>query len=199
MISYLRGRLVEKQPMRVIIDVGGIGYEATIPLSSYDRLPSVGEECLILAYEHVREDAHLLFGFMTEPERRMFLLLMQVSGIGPKLAMSALSGLTVRELVISISKGDVKRLSNVSGIGRKTAERMVVELKDKITEGEVLEATAGAGKDLESDTVLRDAVLALISLGYKQDEARKTVLAVLKDNPAGMNVEELIRKALAGA
>jgi Holliday junction DNA helicase RuvA len=128
----------------------------------------------------------------------MFLLLMDVSGIGPKLAICALSGLSVRELVMAIGKGDVKRLSSISGIGRKTAERMVVELKDRITQGELLEAVSGADGDTESDALLRDAVLALIELGYKQESSKKMVLAALKDAPEGAGVGDLIRRALAG-
>ncbi len=197
MIAYLKGTLAEKHPTRVVMDVGGVGYEVLIPLSSYDRLPSVDEPCHILTYDYVREDTRQLFGFMTEAERRMFELLMGTSGIGPKLALAALSGLTVRELKVAIVEGDVKRLSSVSGIGKKMAERMVVELRDKLSEGEAMEAIAGAGEPTESDTRLRDAVLALVALGYKQEHARKMVRnAVGTGVPP--SVDEIIRMALAG-
>ena len=197
MITFLDGTLAEKQPTRVVINVGGIGYELAIPLSSYDRLPAEREPCRMLTYDHVREDDHLLFGFMTEGERRMFVLLMSVSGIGPKLALSALSGMTVRELRAAIAEGDVKRLSSISGIGKKTAERVVVDLRDKISRGEALEATAGDAALSPADTKLRDAVLALISLGYKRVEAQAMVKGVLGDAPSDLGVEGIVRRALA--
>jgi len=198
MITFLEGVIEEKQPTHVVMNVGGVGYEVVIPLSSYDRLPGLTERCRILTYDHIREDAHQLFGFMTEGERRMFVLLLTVSGIGPKLALTILSGLSIRELKVAIAEGDVKRLSSVSGIGKKTAERMVVELRDKLGAGEVLEASAGARALSESDVKLRDAILALISLGYKRTEAQDMVTRVIGDSAAGQeSVEELVRKALA--
>jgi Holliday junction DNA helicase RuvA len=198
MITFLEGVIEEKQPTHVVMNVGGVGYEVVIPLSSYDRLPGLTERCRILTYDHIREDAHQLFGFMTDGERRMFVLLLTVSGIGPKLALTTLSGLAIRELKVAIAEGDVKRLSSVSGIGKKTAERMVVELRDKLGAGEVLEASAGARALSESDVKLRDAILALISLGYKRTEAQDMVTRVIGDSAAGQeSVEELVRKALA--
>jgi Holliday junction DNA helicase RuvA len=161
-------------------------------------LPGVAERCRILTYDHVREDVHQLFGFMTEGERRMFVLLLTVSGIGPKLALTTLSGLSVRDLKISIADRDVKRLSSVSGIGKKTAERMVVELRDKLGAGEVLEATAGTRVLSEPDVKLRDAILALIALGYKRTEAQELVTRVMSAPEAGREtVEDLVRRALA--
>jgi holliday junction DNA helicase RuvA len=197
MISFLNGNIVEKQPTRIVLDVGGVGYEVFIPLSSYDRLPAKGEVCRMLTHHHVREDAHLLFGFMTEDERRMFILLIGISGVGPKIALSALSGMSVRELKAAIVQGDVKRLSSISGIGRKIAERMVVELKDKISDGEALEAIAGSGAKPQEDMKMRDAVLALIALGYKQDESRKMVAAAVHgDGTDKMTVEQIVKNAL---
>jgi Holliday junction DNA helicase RuvA len=198
-ITFVEGVLEEKQPTHVVLNANGIGYEVIIPLSSYDRLPGVSERCRVLTYDHVREDSHQLFGFMTEGERRMFVLLMTVSGIGPKLALTALSGMSVRELKVAIADGDVKRLSSISGIGKKTAERMVVELRDKLGAGEVLEASAGAKALSESDVKLRDAILALISLGYKRAEAQEMVTKVVNAGGAGGQdtVEDLVRKALA--
>ena len=198
MITFLSGNLVEKQPTRVVVDVNGVGYEVFMPLSSYDRLPRKDEACRILTYDYVREDQHQLFGFVTEAERRMFVLLMGTSGIGPKLALSALSGLTVRELRAAVVDGDVKRLSSVQGVGRKMAERMVVELRDKISAGEALEAVAGAAEPTPEDTRTRDAVLALIALGYKQDAARAMVKHALAGKEAPADVEAIIRRALAG-
>lgn len=198
MITFLKGLLVDKQPMRVELEVQGVGYEVHIPLSSYDRLPARGEPCRLLTHDHVREDQHILFGFFSDGERRLFTLLLGVSGIGPKLALSALSGLSVRELKQAILEGDIKRLSSISGIGRKTAERLVVELRDKFSQGEALEAMSGSGGEGEpGDMRLRDAVLALVSLGYKDEEARKMIGAVAKQVGAEASVEELIRKALS--
>lgn len=196
MITFLAGRLVEKDPTRVVLDVQGVGYEVFIPLSSYDRLPAPGEAARLLTYDHVREDLHALYGFATDEERRLFLLLMGVSGIGPRLALTALSGLSVRDLKAAVAQGDVKRLSSVSGIGKKTAERMVVELRDKLTAGEALEAVAGAAAG-EPDARLRDAILALVSLGYKQAEAQKRVRDVLSGVGPQTTVEDIVRRALA--
>lgn len=198
MITFLEGIIEDKQPTHVVMNVGGVGYEVVIPLSSYDRLPGVAERCRILTYDHIREDAHQLFGFMTEVERRMFVLLLTVSGIGPKLALTTLSGLTSRELKVAIAEGDVKRLSSISGIGKKTAERMVVELRDKFGAGEVLEATSGGRALSESDVKLRDAIMALVSLGYKRLEAQDMVTRLMSDPAVGQgSVEDLVRKALA--
>ena len=196
MITHLNGRIVEKQPARVVLDVNGVGYEVLIPISSYDRLPAVAEECHILTHDHVREDAHLLFGFMTEAERQMFLMLVSVSGIGPKSAMSVLSGLSVRDIKAAVVEGDLKRLSSVSGIGKKTAERIIVELKHKLSEADVFEAVAGARETPEEDMKMRDAILALIALGYKQNEARDMITNVLRDNKGKIVVEEVVKKAL---
>ena len=196
MITFLRGRVVEKQPTRVVVDVNGVGYEAFIPLSSFDRLPGVGESGTVLIYEHIREDLHQLFGFISEPERQMFLLLMSTSGVGPKIALAALSGMSVRELKVAIVQGDVKRLSSISGIGKKLAERIVLELKDKIGDSEALEAVAGAAEATPEDLRTRDAILALVALGYKQEAARKMVTAVLRDVESDATVEEVVRKAL---
>jgi Holliday junction DNA helicase RuvA len=197
MIAFVDGMLVEKQPTHVVLDVAGVGYEVHIPLSSYDRLPAVGARTRLLTHHHVREDAQLLYGFATEGERRMFRLLLDVSGIGPKLALSALSGLSVRELKAAIVTNDIKRLSGVSGIGRKTAERISMELRDKLSEGEALEALAGPEDLTDGDLRLRDAIAALVSLGYKQEDARKQVLAARKALPADAGVEALIKKALS--
>jgi Holliday junction DNA helicase RuvA len=196
MITFLRGTIVDKQPTRVVLDVGGVGYEVMIPLSSYDRLPLLGEACMILTVDHVREDVHLLFGFMSEAEREMFGLLCGVNGIGPKLALSALSGLAVREIKVAVIEGDTKRISSISGIGKKMAERIVVELRHKISSGAALEAVAGSdGAGLQ--TSLRDAVLALVALGYKQDTAREMIRKVTDAYPDTGDVETIIKLALA--
>jgi Holliday junction DNA helicase RuvA len=198
MITYLQGTLVEKQPTRVVLDVGGVGYEVFVPLSSYDRLPHTDAPCRLLTVDHVREDVHQLFGFATERERRMFGLLMSISGIGPKLAMSALSGLSIRDLTRAIVESDVKRLSSISGLGKKTAERIVVELRDKIGEAEALDAVAGVDELSGEDTQRRDAVLALVALGYKQADAARMVAAALKNTGHDVSVESIIKNALGG-
>ncbi|MDZ4197707.1 MAG: Holliday junction branch migration protein RuvA [Kiritimatiellia bacterium] len=195
MICFLEGGVVEKQPARVVLQVAGVGYEVFIPLSSYDRLPSQGGTCRLLIYDCIREDAHDLYGFATAEERRIFLLLLGVSGIGPKTALNALSGLSPREMTAAIAGNDLKRLSSISGIGRKTAERIVVELRDKITAGEALEAVSG-GEGTPEDSRRRDAVLALIALGYKQIEAIRLVRAAVPEASSSMGVEEIVRLAL---
>lgn len=198
MITFLEGQLEDKQPTRIVINVGGVGYEVFIPLSSYDRLPALSKTCRVLTYHHVREDAQILYGFVTAGERRMFELLLSISGIGPKIALSALSGMSVRELKTAVAENDVKRLHSVSGIGRKTAERMVIELRDKISDGEALEAMTGADESGPNDLRMRDAVLALLSLGYKQADAQKMVRQVFAGDVGEAGVEEIVRKALMG-
>ena len=195
MITFLDGILEEKQPARVVMNVGGVGYELAVPLSSFDKLPPEGEKSRVLIYHHITDSSQSLFGFATDEERRMFTLLLGVNGIGPKIAVSALSGLSVRELKTALIESDVKRISSISGIGKKTAERVIVELRDKFTTGETLEALAGANAE-PGDTRLRDAALALVSLGYKQDDARKMVQKFAGDSES--SVEEIIRKSLTG-
>jgi Holliday junction DNA helicase RuvA len=197
MIRFLEGVLEEKEPSRVVLQVGGVGYEVFIPLSSYDPLPGIGETCRLRIYDHVREDAHDLFGFVTEFERRLFVLLLGVSGIGPRMALNTLGGLTPRDLVAALANGDVKRLSSINGIGRKKAERMVVELRDRLTEGEALAAAGIAGAGPE-DIQRRDAILALISLGYKQADAIRLLQQTAPDPIGDLSVEDLVRRALAG-
>ncbi len=190
MITYLEGKLAEKHPTRVVIDVGGVGYEVFIPLSSYDQLPRKDESCHLLIFDYIREDTHALYGFAAEEERRMFTLLLATSGVGPKLALSALSGMSVKDLKNAVLTGDVKRLCSISGVGRKMAERIVVDVKDKLDPAEALEA--GIGDD--GDGVTRDAVLALIALGFKQEEARKMIAGV--GDAGDDSVEDLIKRAL---
>jgi Holliday junction DNA helicase RuvA len=198
MITLLDGILETKDPTRAVVVCGGVGYEVHIPLSSFDRLPAAGAPCRVLTHHHVWADGQALYGFATEGERRMFRLLLDVSGIGPKTALSALSGLSSRDLTAAVVGGDVKRLSSISGIGRKTAERIVLELRDKITDGEAMEAIAGAAGPGPDDHKRRDAVLALVSLGYKQAEAQKMIAAISAEDAAAASVEDLVRRALTG-
>jgi Holliday junction DNA helicase RuvA len=196
MIAFLHGTLVEKTPSVATLDVHSVGYEAFISLNTYDRLPATGSPCRLLTYHHIREDAQVLFGFAQAEEKRMFERLIGVNGVGPKLALSVLSGLTVPELNLAIAEGNVKRISSVHGVGKKTAERIVVELRDKV---DPLEALAGKGKEGDSarNAMLRDAILALGSLGFPQEQARKMVQAALDADPAVADTEALLRKALS--
>ena len=195
MITFLEGVIEERQPTRVVLNVGGVGYEVLVPLSSYERLPTAGT-CRLLIFDYVREDQHTLFGFMSEDERRMFTLLMGVSGIGPKLAMSALSGLSVRDLQVAVVEGDHKRLSGISGVGRKMAERIVVELRDRLALSEALQAVSATPRR-DEDMKTRDAILALVALGYKEADGRKLVERVLQKHGDQQDVETIIRMALA--
>lgn len=196
MIAYLRGVLAEKEITRVVVECHGVGYEAAIPLSTFDRLPAEGAEVKLYTHHEVREDAQLLFGFATKPERDMFRLVTTVSGVGPKLALAVLSGLTVGDLQLAVSQGDAKRLAAVKGIGKKTAARIVVELKDKINPIEAL-ANATAETSREQGAVLRDAMLALAALGFSEDIARAKVQQVLDGEPGLSDVETILKRALA--
>ena len=196
MIAYLRGVLAEKEVTRVVVECHGVGYEAAIPLSTFDRLPAEGAEVKLYTHHEVREDAQLLFGFATKPERDMFRLVTTVSGVGPKLALAVLSGLTVGDLQLAVSQGDAKRHAAVKGIGKKTAARIVVELKDKINPIEAL-ANATAETSREQGAVLRDAMLALAALGFSEDIARAKVQQVLDGEPGLADVETILKRALA--
>ena len=198
MIVFLDGVLAEKEPTRVVVDVGGVGYEAAIPLSSYDRLPAAGQRVRILTVPVVREDAHLLFGFMTAEERELFLLLTSVNGIGPKLGLAVLSGLSVRDLKAAIAAGDVKRLSGISGIGKKTAERLVLEMRDKLGKGDLAEALTADRAAGPAEAKLRDAYLALVSLGYKPADAQRMVKDVAGQIAPDSSLEDVLRKVLSG-
>ena len=198
MIAYVRGTLAEKGPDRVVIEAGGIGYELLIPVSTFDRLPKEGGEAKLLAWHCVREDDEALFGFATKEEREMFLKLTQVSGDGPKIALAILSGSSIGELSLAIASGNAKRISSVKGVGKKTAEKICVELKDKVNAIEALAATSRrGGAEGEKAPMLRDAVLALTALGFNDETANKMVSKVLADNPSVKDVETLVRLALA--
>ena len=175
MITFLHGRLTSALPTQAIIDVNGIGYELFIPLSSYDKLPAPGESVHILTHLHVREDAQILYGFMTAAERDLFRLLVNhVSGIGPKLALAVLSGMSVSNFKSAVVNSDVASLSKISGLGKKTAER-IFELKDKLGVAAAWEAASGAHAPTPEQEQANEAVLALIALGYKQVDAHKAV------------------------
>lgn len=198
MIVFLDGVLEEKEPTRAVVNVGGVGYEAAIPLSSYDRLPAAGQRVRLLTVLVVREDAHLLFGFMTAEERELFGLLTSVNGIGPKLGLAVLSGLSVRDLRAAIAAGDVKRLSGISGIGKKTAERLVLEMRDKLGKGEIAAALTAGHAAGPADAKLRDAYLALVSLGYKPADAQRMVKDVAGQIAPDATLEDMLRQVLSG-
>jgi len=197
MINFLHGKLVEALPTHVTVDVNGVGYEALIPLSSFDKLPAPGNDVKLLTHLAVREDAHVLYGFMTAQEREMFRLLINtVSGIGPKLALSVLSGMNVTALRGAVANSDIKSLSQISGVGKKTAERMVVELRDKIGPAGAWEASSAEHALSPSDQKVNDAVLALMALGFKQVEAHDLVRAVSAMLGEKATLEELVRACL---
>ncbi len=197
MISYLQDILVESLPTRIVVEVNGIAYEILIPLSSYDRLPPLKSPIKILIHLVVREDAHILFGFMSLEERDLFRLLVQyVSGIGPKTALAVLSGVTVPNFKGAVVHGDVKMLSQIRGLGKKTAERIIVDLKDKIGVAGAWEAASAKHALSAEEQKINDAVLALISLGYKQIEAHKSVRTVSQKLGPAANVETLVRESL---
>jgi Holliday junction DNA helicase RuvA len=199
MIAFIQGKLVETLPTMVVIDVQGVGYELLIPLSSYDRLPAVGSDVKLLTHLAIREDAHTLYGFATTAERDLFRLLIHtVSGIGPKIALNVLSGIPVNAFRAAVAAADFKALSQISGVGKKTAERIVVELKDKLGGfGTGPSATPGSLAVLpETDKRQTDAMAALTALGFKQNEAFDAVRASLAILGPQASVEALVRASL---
>lgn len=196
MITFLDGKLITALPTQAIVDVGGVGYEVFIPLSSYDKLPAAGQGIRILTHLHVREDAQILYGFMTAAERDLFRLLVNnVSGIGPKLALAVLSGMSVTNFKAAVVNSDVASLSKISGLGKKTAERIVLELKDKLGVAAAWEAASAMHAPTPEQEQANEAVLALITLGYKQIDAHKTVRE-LQEKGEAKPAEELVKLAL---
>ncbi len=197
MITFLHGKLAEALPTQVIIDVNGVGYEVLIPLSSFDKLPQPGQPVKILTHLAIRDDAHILYGFMTAAERDLFRLLINtVSGIGPKIALNILSGTSTTTLRSAVANGDVKMLSQINGVGKKTAERIVVELRDKIGKSAAFEAGSAERSLSADDQKINDAVLALMALGFKQPDAHDTVRAALAMLGPQATVEQLVRASL---
>lgn len=195
MISHLRGKLVHKSPAEIVIDVNGVGYLVHIPLSTFERLAHIDDQVNILTYLNVREDALQLFGFATEAERDLFRLLISVSGIGPKMAQGILSGLTPTELREAILTGNLAALTSISGVGRKTAERIVLELKTKLGKIEFAETTTTpTSLQLKARS---EALVALMSLGYSRSSAEQALRIVLSQfAEKELSVEELIKQAL---
>jgi holliday junction DNA helicase RuvA len=198
MIGFLRGRLTAKHPPQLVIDVGGIGYEVEAPMSTFYGLPAAGGEITLFTHLVVREDAHILFGFGTERERRLFRELLKVSNVGPKLALSLLSGMSVENFAMCIEAQDVDTLVRIPGVGRKTAERLVVEMRDRVKGfGEAASiATPGGGTLQPAIGPQAEAFSALVALGYKPAEVTRLLKAV---DASVQTTEEVIRKALQAA
>lgn len=192
MIARLAGTLIEKTVQRIVVDAGGVGYEVLVPLSTFYAVGEAGSPVVLRIHTHVREDALLLYGFTTALEQTLFERLIAVSGIGPKLALAVLSGIESRELVAAIRQADVARLTRIPGVGRKTAERIVVDLKDRMPDG--VEGAAGVAADATG--ALRDDVLsALVNLGYQRHAVEKKVDAVVSAG-AGREFEDVLRQVL---
>lgn len=195
MIAYLKGILAKKSPTEIVVESGGVGYSVSISLSTYEQLSEVNSEVMILTHHHVREDAQVLYGFAGENERDIFRMLISVSGIGPKMAQTILSGIRPDELIRTISAGAISSLTAVPGVGKKTAERLILELKDKVNKIE------GSEKIIDlpntSSSIRAEALTALMSLGFSREKGELSLRGVLS-NAGGKNlsVEELIKRAL---
>jgi Holliday junction DNA helicase RuvA len=197
MIGQIRGIILEKQPPQLLIDVQGIGYEIDAPMSTFYQLPDVGQQIKLFTHFVVREDAHHLYGFFTQDERHLFRTLLKVNGVGPRLALTILSSATPDEFVRCVLNNDTASLVNLPGIGKKTAERLVIEMRDKLSGWQhsanntsiKLDQPAAAGRN----QTLQDAIAALLALGYKQQEANR---AVTKIDDGNATSEELIKRAL---
>jgi holliday junction DNA helicase RuvA len=190
-IGFLRGQILQRQPPHLLIDVRGVGYEVEAPMSTFYDLPDTGAEVLLYTHLVVREDAHILFGFGTETERRLFRALIRVNGVGPRLALTILSGISVDSFVRSVRDNDTAALTRLPGIGKKTAERLVVEMRDRLDEAG---ASKSAGMAIMNPR--EEALSALVSLGYKPQEASRMLQAIPE---TGISSEEFIRRALQNA
>lgn len=198
MIAYLTGKLLEKHANTAIVDVGGVGYQVFIPLSTFYELGEVGSEVEMRIYTHVREDAIQLFGFKTVRERDLYLRLIGVQGIGPKSGIAMLSGMSADEIILAIRTDNLIRLTSIPGVGRKTAERLVIELRDKIGELSASGSSTAAGSSdsgLPSDAIFDDALSALINLGYHRNAAEKALKQAAGEGTE-MSVQKLLRRSL---
>jgi len=202
MIGSLRGTLLEKHPPLLLIDVQGVGYEIHAPMTTFYQLPALGSDIYLHTHFVVREDAQLLYGFIDKPTRELFRELIRINGLGPKMALAILSALTMEELVDCVQRNHIETLVKVPGIGRKTAERLLVELRDRITHQHTSHSAAtladtqtAAASRTSAPSMREDAVSALLALGYKPQEAEKMVQAILKEHTISSS-EELIRLAL---
>jgi len=196
MIAHLEGKLVEATPGRVVLDVGGVGYGMAVPLSTYDRLPKAGEACRLLTHLHHRDDQMVLYGFGSEAERELFRMLIGVSNVGPRLALAALSGLSVEQFKEAVAIGDVKLIKSIQGVGARTAERIIVELKERVGLLPAIEAYARTATAAKEPDVVRDSVLTLVTLGYTQAAAHKAVRRVLEQSEDTLDTQDVITRAL---
>ncbi|OCG40575.1 Holliday junction DNA helicase RuvA [Gilliamella sp. Fer1-1] len=201
MIGRLRGTIIEKQPPKVLIEVGGVGYDVFMPMTCFYELPENGQEVIVLTHFAVREDAQVLYGFNQDQERELFRELIKVNGVGPKLALAILSGMSAGQFISAVEQGEIKTLVKLPGVGNKTAERLIVEMKDRIKR--FGEQSSSASTAIETNSVQKsanqiesEAVSALIALGYKPQEASRIINKVI--NP-DMDCETLIREALKSA
>jgi Holliday junction DNA helicase RuvA len=194
MIAFLRGRILDKQPNRIVVDVQGVGYDVIVPLSTFYDVGDEGAEVSLRVYTHVREDTLQLYGFLTDFERQVFERLIGISGIGPKLAIAVLSGVDSRDLVAAVQRGDVARLTAVPGIGKKTAERIVLELRDRLSQLAVAPSDAAPAVS-SGDRVRVDLLSALQNLGYHRAQADKAVDKVLASSPE-RPFEQVLKDAL---
>lgn len=196
MIAYLEGKLVEKSPTHLILEVNGVGYSISIPVSTYSSLGEAGQTVKVLTCQQVREDELKLYGFSTKPEKELFELLINVNGVGPKMALSILSCVPVEEFQRSVLREDLDVLTTISGVGKKTAQRLIVELKEKLSKVDLGERKELKEKETVFVPALDEAIMALVSLGYTKPDAKKALERVVKDTKESLPVEELIKRAL---
>jgi len=187
MMEYIQGQLAESTPLKTVVDVGGVGYRIHIPLSNYSRLPSVGERVRLFISTVIREDSHKLFGFLSAAERDLFETLTEVSGIGPKTALALLGHLEASELQLAISRSDLSSICKVPGIGKKTAERLIVEMRDRFQKNTILPSSLPHAES----SFAQDALRALINLGYQPIQAQKAIQAILQEKEPAAPLEDL--------
>jgi Holliday junction DNA helicase RuvA len=192
MIAQICGRLAHKSPGEIIVDCNGVGYGVRVPLSTFYELPEVGEEVVLRVHTHVREDVLHLYGFATGKEKELFCLLIAVSGVGPRLAINVLSGIATHDLERALQEGDLLSLTRIPGVGRKTAERMLLELKDKVF---AVEAGVGEGVQIR-DGKVKDALSALVNLGYQRGIAEEAIRDCVRQHGAELSLEELLKESL---
>lgn len=197
MIGQIRGILIAKQAPEIHLEVGGITYEIQVPMSTLYQLPEIGQNLTLHTHFVVREDAQLLYGFYDAKDKTMFRALIKVNGVGPKLGLAILSGMEADEFARTVRDNDVTTLVSMPGIGKKTAERLIVEMRDRLSEWEVSDAVSAGGRiPVGTSAVTKDAETALVSLGYKPMQAARAIALVVKDNADIANSEDLIRQAL---
>ncbi|MBV1898767.1 MAG: Holliday junction branch migration protein RuvA [Cycloclasticus sp.] len=196
MIGFLRGTVDEKQAPHVVIDVNGVGYDVETPMSSFFNLPALGETVSLRTHLVVREDAHVLYGFLTEQERALFRSLIKVNGVGPKVALGILSGVSVSDFCLWVSDSNVAALVRLPGIGKKTAERLVIDMRDRLPEETVTTTSPPLGVLTQKTSAVEEAISALVALGYKPQDAEKRARAVASDDASS---EQIIRSALQSA